>query len=147
MKKPAVLLLVLVALVLLYLLLWPVPVSPVAWQAPRDSGLTDPFEPNDVLGLATPIGIGDYHGPEDIAGDPDGYLYASTLTGHIIRFRADGSDLNLFADVGGRPLGLEFDGQGNLYVANAPLGLQRVGPDGSVESLASEFEGEPIAYA
>jgi len=147
-KKPATAILaLLLLLLLLYLLFWPVPVSPVTWDAPQDQGLVDPFRTNDRLSLARPISIDEFDGPEDIAGGKDGFLYASTLSGHIIRMRGNGSDLNVFADVGGRPLGLEFDSEGNLFVANAPLGLQRISPDGSVETLVSEFNGQKISYA
>lgn len=145
MKKPAAAVLVVLILLLLYLLFWPVPVSPVAWDAPQDLGLVDPFEPNDRLSPARPISIGDYEGPEDIAGGKDGYLYASTTSGHVIRFRGNGSDLNVYADVGGRPLGLEFDTEGNLFIANAYSGLQRISPDGDIDTLISEVDG--ISYA
>ncbi len=53
----------------------------------------------------------------------------------------------MFADAGGRPLGLEFGSDGNLYVANAYIGLQKVSPDGRVELLTDSFNGEPINYA
>jgi len=147
MKKSATVTLTLFILLLLYLLLWPVPVSPVAWDASQDRGLIDPFKANDRLSLARPVSIDEYDGPEDIAADKDGFLYASTFSGHIIRISQDGSGLSVFADVGGRPLGLEFDSQGNLYVANAPMGLQRISPDGSIETLVSEVNGEDISYA
>ena len=147
MNKPAAATLALLLLLLLYLLLWPVPVSPVAWDAPQDQGFIDPFKANDRLSLARPVSIDEYDGPEDIAGGKDGFLYASTFSGHIIRISQNGSGLSIFADVGGRPLGLEFDSQGNLYVANAPLGLQRISPDGSIETLVSEVNGEDISYA
>jgi len=147
MKKPAIATLALLLLLLLYLLLWPVPVSPVAWDAPQDRGLIDPFKANDRLSLARPISIDEYDGPEDITGDKSGFLYASTLGGHIIRIHENSMDLSVFADVGGRPLGLEFDSLGNLYVANAPLGLQRISPDGTIETLVSEVNGKDISYA
>ena len=41
--------LALVALLILYLFFWPVPIEPVAWDAPADAGLVDPFEPNNRL--------------------------------------------------------------------------------------------------
>jgi sugar lactone lactonase YvrE len=147
MRKPVAAIVALTILLLLYLLFWPVPVSPVAWDAPQHRGLVDLYEPNDTLSLAKPVSIADFDGPEDIAGGQDAYLYASTFGGHIIRFRGDGSDLSDFADVGGRPLGLEFGVDGYLYVANAPLGLQRVSPGGVVETIVNEFEGAPINYA
>ena len=147
MNKLATAILALLVLLLLYLLVWPVPVSPVAWDAPENRGLVGQYEPNDRLRLARPVSIGEFNGPEDIAGGQDVYVYASTSSGHIIRFRENGSELSVFADVGGRPLGLEFDDQGNLYAANAPLGLQKISPDGKVETLVSKVDGEEISYA
>ncbi len=131
----------------LYLFFWPVPVEPVAWDAPVDRGLVDPFDPNDRLRRARRIDISPHEGPEDIVGGQDGYLYAAVLDGRVIRFRPDGSDLGIFAETGGRPLGMEFDGAGNLIVANAYLGIQRITPDGEVELLVDSFNGEPIVYA
>ncbi len=139
----------LAALVLLlaYLLLWPVPVAPVAWQAPVNYGLTGLFAVNEQLSVARPIDIGGYEGPEDMALGPDGYIYASTSGGQLIRFRTNGNDLELFAEVGGRPLGIEFDSDGMLLVANAYLGLQRVSPERNIELLTDQVRGESILYA
>ena len=136
-----------IALLLLYLFFWPVPIDPVAWDAPADRGLVDPFEPNDRLRKARLIDLGSHAGPEDIAGGPDGRIYTGTNDGKVIRFRPDGSDIEVFANVGGRPLGLEFDAEGNLLIANAYLGLQRVSPAGDVEVLTDSYRGEPINYA
>jgi sugar lactone lactonase YvrE len=133
-------------LLVLYLTLWPVPVAPVAWDAPTDLGLVDPFAKNDRLAVATAIELNEHHGPEDVTIGFGGLLYSGTEGGKIISFHADGSDLRVFADTGGRPLGVEFAG-GFLYVANAYLGLQRIRKDGRVVTLADEFDGQPIAYA
>ncbi len=133
-------------LLVLYLTLWPVPVTPVAWDAPTDLGLVDPFAKNDRLEVATAIELKGHHGPEDVTIGFGGLLYSGTEDGNIISFHADGSDLQVFAETGGRPLGIEFAG-GFLYVANAYLGLQRIRQDGRVVTLADEFDGQPIAYA
>jgi len=135
------------ALIIAYLFTWPVPIDPVAWNAPADAGLTDPFEPNDRLNTAQYVDLAQHTGPEDIAGGPDGMLYASAKDGSILRFDPLGRNLSVFAEPGGRPLGLEFDGSGNLLVANAYLGLQRISPDGIVRILADTHQGEPIQYA
>lgn len=137
----------LLALLLAYLMLWPVPIDPVSWDAPRDAGLADPFEANDTLGRARIFDLGEHKGPEDVAGGPDGLIYASTADGAIIRLRPDGSALEVFAETGGRPLGIEFDKAGNLFVANAHLGIQKISPLGRVEMLVDSYEGHPIAYA
>lgn len=132
---------------LVYLLFWPVPIDPVAWEAPEDRGLVDPFEANSRLARARPIDLGPHEGPEDIAGGPDNLIYASTSAGNIIRFRSNGTGVDVFAETGGRPLGIEFDRSGNLLVANAYLGLQRITPDGVIEVLTDSYAGEPILYA
>lgn len=136
-----------VSLLLLYLFLWPVPIDPVAWDAPTDRGKVDPFEANDLLRRAMLIELGPHEGPEDITAGPDGRLYTGTSDGRILRFRTDGSAVEVFAETGGRPLGLEFDAAGNLLVANGYLGLQRVSPDGNVETLSDAYAGARIDYA
>lgn len=130
-----------------YLSLWPVPILPIAWDAPQDRGLLAPFAPNDALADMHTFRLGGFGGPEDIAGGPDQLIYASTESGSIVRFGQDGRGLQEFASVGGRPLGIEFDPQGNLLVANAMLGLQRVDPEGGVETLFDNFGGVALIYA
>ena len=137
----------LAALAAIYLGFWPVPIDPVSWTAPRDAGLTGPFAPNDELRAARYVDLASREGPEDIAGGPDGLIYAAMKDGSILRFDARGNNLSVFAEPGGRPLGLEFDARGNLLVANAYLGLQRIAPDGTVEILADRYQHEPIRYA
>ena len=136
-----------VSVVLLaYLLAWPVPVDPVSWSAPADAGLIDPFEANDHLRHSQPLDLRDHAGPEDIAAPGDGFLYVSSAAGSIVRLRPDGSEFSVFAETGGRPLGIEFDGSGNLFVANPYIGLQRISPQGDVELLASEYDGQQLVY-
>ena len=77
------------AVILLYLLTWPVPIEPVEWNAPEDAGYSGDFALNDALVELDTIDIAPYHGPEDIAVDPLGNLYAGTESGEIIRIDAD----------------------------------------------------------
>ena len=133
---------ILLAGLLLYLLLWPVPIDPVRWHAPVDRGLVDPHAPNRLLQAATGIRLGDYEGPEDATLGHDGGIYATTSQGQVIRVFQ--RRVEAFADLGGRPLGIEVDRDGNLVVANAYLGLQRVDRQGNVESLLSDFNGKPV---
>lgn len=133
-------------LVFLYLLFWPVPVDPVAWDAPANAGLVEPFGVDDRLSAARPIEMGPFEGPEDIALGPGGHLYATTHTGTILRIRPR-AVVEPFVELGGRPLGIEADADGSLVVANAYLGLQRIAPDGTVTTLLDEIDGRPIVYA
>lgn len=118
---------------LLYLLLWPVPVEPVAWQAPVDRGLVDPFAPNDALRPATAIDLGGFEGPEDATLGLDDAVYVTTTSGHIVRIR--NRRAAEFAYVGGRPLGIETAADGSLIIANAVSGLQRVDRSGAMSTL------------
>lgn len=135
------------ALAVLYLAAWPVPVDPVAWQAPPDKGLAGAFAANDRLADAATIDLGAYEGPEDVAVGQDGALYATTASGAILRIDDGNGQVSVFADTGGRPLGIEAAPDGSLLVANAYLGIQRVSPDGDVSDLLSAVDGEPLAYA
>ena len=72
------------ALLLVYLILWPTPVAPVAWEAPEAPGYVGPFAPNDALADLGLIDLGGIHGPEDVAAreGPDGLeLYVSSQVG------------------------------------------------------------------
>jgi sugar lactone lactonase YvrE len=127
----------------LYLLLWPVPIDPVAWQAPADRGLVDPFASNDLLKAATAIDLDPYEGPEDATLGHDGLVYATTASGHVIRIR--NRHVEEFAFLGGRPLGIETAGDGSLIVANAYTGLQRVDMSGGVTFLHGGEDADVFA--
>ncbi len=131
---------------ILYLFFWPTPVAPTAWNAPPNPGYTGPFEANERLkGLQT-FSIGDNHGPEDIAIDARGRIYASTHEGRIVRLQPDGSNPENWVDTGGRPLGIDFDKNGVLIVADAYRGLLSISGGGSVTELAAVVDGVPLLY-
>ncbi|MFI5400884.1 MAG: SMP-30/gluconolactonase/LRE family protein [SAR324 cluster bacterium] len=142
----AVLLLVLLAV---YLLLWPVPVEPVAWQAPVNEGYTGVHATNTRLAGMETFPLGGLHGPEDIALDRNGVVYTVSHEGWIVRLNpnAGTSSPERWVDTQGAPLGLDFDKAGNLIVADAYRGLLSVSPGGKVTELATEADGVPILYA
>lgn len=139
--------LAIVAAILLYFVAWPVPVDPVAWQAPVDKGLTGAHNPNDLLRNPASIDLGEFEGPEDVVLGPDGFLYATTAGGDVLRIAPRGRTVELFASPGGRPLGIDVDQDGSLLVANAHTGVQRISPDGDVTTILSEVDGVPLVYA
>lgn len=132
----------LLAVVLIYLLAWPVPIDPVSWDAPVDRGLVDPFTQNDLLSTATGVDLGDFEGPEDATVGVDGRIYATTSGGQILRI--DNGRVSNFAFAGGRPLGIETDRDGSVVVANAHVGLQRIDQRGKVTTVLHEFNGGPL---
>lgn len=121
----------LVALLLLYLLLGPLPADPVAWSPPSPR---PPAAPEVALEGLERIGVAGGRGPETIARGPDGWLYTGVRDGRILKFRP-GDSAREVVDTGGRPLGLAFDAAGRLVVADRSLGLLRVLPGGTVETL------------
>jgi sugar lactone lactonase YvrE len=130
-----------------YLALAPVPVEPVAWEAPRAPGYVGPHAPNSRLAGLRRLSIGSEEGPEHVLIGPDGNLYAAVASGAIIRMNPDGSGLETFVNTGGRVLGFDFDARGRLIAADAMRGLLAIGADGNVEVLADKVGDDPIRYA
>lgn len=147
LKKILWFLVIIIILIVIYFFVWPVPIEPVAWKAPPYPGYTGPFAVNTRLQDLEVFAIGDNHGPEDIALDDQGRIYAATHEGRIVRLQPDGSKPENWAMTGGRPLGIDFDNDGNLIVADAYKGLLSVSKDGKVTVLAANADGIPIRYA
>ena len=75
------------------------------------------------------------NGPEAIAFNDEGKMYTANEDGRIIVLSRDGTNPYDFAQTGGRPLGLKFDSQGNLIVADAYEGLLSIDTNGEILSL------------
>ena len=140
----------LAAVVAGFLLFAPTPLDPVAWDAPPSDGYVGAYAPNDALAGAELIGLEGAHGPEDAAARFEGgmlALYLSSQQGAILKLDPRTKKLMTFAETGGVPLGLEFDADGNLVVADAYRGLLSVSPAGVVSVLTDTVDGSPILYA
>ncbi|MGH9970722.1 MAG: SMP-30/gluconolactonase/LRE family protein [Pyrinomonadaceae bacterium] len=133
--------LLLVAAVVLYLLLWPMPISPAAWTPPPTPPLSGDYEANSRLSGVERLSLGTGFAPEDVALDAEGRIYAGLDDGHIMRLEPDARRAKLFADTHGRPLGLKFDSHGNLIVADAIKGLLSIGRDGAISVLSTQADG------
>ena len=129
-----------------YLLVWPVPIDPLPYQAPPAPELSGPLAANQALAAAERLGEGRIAGPEDVAIDSEGRIYGGTHDGKIVRMAADGSGLETFVETGGRPLGLAWDQTGKLIVADAVKGLLAIAPDGGIEVLSTGAAGVPFGF-
>jgi len=136
-----------IAALLLYLLLWPVPISPAAWTPPEAPPLAGQFERNARLAGTQRLDTGGGLAPEDVAIDAQGRIYGGVEDGRIVRLQADGTRPESFANTHGRPLGLAFDRAGNLIVADANKGLLSVGTDGAITVLSTGANGIPFRCA
>ena len=134
---------IVVALVL-YLLFWPVPVSPAAWTPPKAPDLVGPYAQNNRLPGIQRLETGGGFGPEDVALDSHGRIYTGMDNGRIVRLQPDGQNPEGFANTHGRPLGLIFDRADNLIVADADSGLLSISPDGSITTLSTKADGVPF---
>ena len=132
------------ALSIIYLLLWPVPINPAAWTPPRGPSLTGPYEKNSRLVGTERLSLGAGFAPEDVALDDTGRIYAGVDDGRIIRLAPNGTGPEMFANTHGRPLGLAFDKNGNLIIADAVKGLLSAAPGGVISTLSTESEGLPF---
>ncbi len=102
-------------------------VSPAYLSLPAPPSAIDPKSPfalNDRLRSVEIIGLGAIDGPEDVILDRDDNLYCGTRHGDIVRFFGpDHQRHEVFAHIGGHPLGMAFDRSGNLLVCIGGMGL------------------------
>ncbi|MGV9253554.1 SMP-30/gluconolactonase/LRE family protein [Streptomyces sp. NPDC003697] len=90
------------------------------------------------------------HGPEDVVVDGRGRVLTGVADGRILRLDGltdpAGPRIEVLADTGGRPLGLEPLPDGGLLVCDAVRGLLRVGPDRAVHVVAATVAGEGLRF-
>ena len=135
-----------IGVILAYLLLWPVPIEPVAWHAPINTGFSGAFTQNRKLAEIEIITLKQTHGPEAVAllGNT---VYATTREGWIIRYDEDTGEVSKWANTQGSPLGIAFDTSNNLIVADAYKGLLSISAAGEITVLTDTINGESIHYA
>jgi ribose transport system permease protein len=117
-------------------------VSPTYLELPeRPKQENDPFALNDRLADVEPIGLGDVEGPEDVVLDGNDNLYTGSRHGTIVRFLApDYARSEIFARIGGHPLGLAFAENGDLLTCVGGMGVYKVSPTGVVSRVTDETD-------
>ena len=115
-------------------------VSPTYFKLPPlpetapDSGSV--YALNDKLRGVEAIGIGELDGPEDVIFDKDDNMYCGSRHGDVIRFFGpDHKRSEVFAHIGGHPLGFAFDAVGNLHTCVGGMGLYKITPDPAREVI------------
>ena len=136
---------VVVAVFLGLFIAMPAPVDPVAWAPPEKPPMIGPLAANRRLQVAELLAKGRINGPEDVAVDSRGRIYGGTQDGRIVRLSADGG-LEMFADTGGRPLGMQFDAAGDLIVCDSYKGLLSIAADGHIVVLTTSADGVPFRF-
>lgn len=133
-----------------YLVAWPVPIDPVAWAPEAAPALAGEYAPNQVLTNAEVVAVVG-EGPEDVVLGPDGGWYSGLRDGRIVRVLPDRRGVQDVATTGGRPLGLAFDREGRLVVADGRRGLLRIEQGANappqITVLVDEVDGAPLSFA
>jgi sugar lactone lactonase YvrE len=86
-------------------------------------------------------------GPEDVLFDDAGLVVTGLRDGSVVRLDPVTGARTVVGRTGGRPLGVEPCADGSVLVCDHDRGLLRMGPDGAVEVLVSEVDGEPVTFA
>ncbi len=116
-------------------------VSPTLMEMPEPRPTNHgPFEVNDRLSKVDVIALGEVESPEDVILDEDDNLYSGNRHGDIIRYFApDYKTHEVYAHIGGAPLGMSFDKNGNLLVCVGGMGLYMISrADRSVSKVTDE---------
>ena len=118
-------------------------VSPTYLKLPdapsAEAGSGTPYEANNALKDVSVIGLGTIEGPEDVILDRNDNLFTGTRHGDIVKFSGpDFATQETFAHIGGHPLGLAFDPDGNLLTCVGGMGLYGVKPSGVIYKLTDE---------
>jgi sugar lactone lactonase YvrE len=121
-------------------------ITPRRWQPPPAPRLEGPWRPThrptDLTLLPVPGS-----GPEDVAVDHDGRCVVGLDDGRICRLSPDGRLIEIVADTGGRPLGIEHRDDGTLVVCDARRGLLLVDPArGDVQPLVVQVDGVALTF-
>jgi ribose transport system permease protein len=112
---------------------------PLAPAPSLQRGSDSPYAQNDRLINAEAIGLDQVEGPEDVILDRQDRLYGATRDGNVIRFSGPNFEhREVFAHIGGRPLGMQFDKDENLIVAVAGMGVYGVKPNREVFRVTDE---------
>ncbi|KAJ4972247.1 hypothetical protein NE237_005346 [Protea cynaroides] len=128
---------------------------------PSIPGSQDKLQAAEVIPLVGAVG------PESLAFDPNGEgPYTGVANGRILKWQGQAQGWTEFSVTSpqredcvrpfapemehlcGRPLGLKFHPKtGDLYIADAYLGLHMVSPDGGpATKLVNQVEGEPLRF-
>lgn len=129
----------------------PSPVASVAYRPPPVPRMTGALQPNLELRRGRPVAEGRLAGAEDVAVAADGSFFTGTADGKVMRVvpgRGGADRLEVFAETGGRPLGLKLREADpwTLFVADAWKGLLAIDARGRVQPLAAAAGGVPFGF-
>ena len=130
---------IVVLFLLAYLLFYPTGLQLESWTPPKAPSLEGEYQSNDLLSKMEIIYKGQCDRCEDIAIDSVGNLYGGEINGNIKVFSKGSKEGKVLANTGGRPLGLHFDKDEYLIIADADKGLLKLTKNGTLITLADRY--------
>ena len=121
------------------------PVRPVLFKPDAIQPLTGVYAPQLSLDQANLVDVG-AEGPEAVAIDQQGHLYTGLANGDIVKVAHPDLAVTILANTGGRPLGLTFDTQQRLLIADAVTGLLRLESDGTITTLINSQQNSNFGF-
>ena len=119
---------------------WPVPIEPTSWESPRDTRTDAEYSLNKKLKDIRIFWANAGHtGPEDIV-LKNNKIYVGYDSGVIM------SNDGIFSNTKGRPLGMAFDSEENLIIADAVRGLISIDRNGEVKTLSTKSDSDNIPF-
>lgn len=123
-----------------YLLLWPVSIEPARWDPPPAPSLTGVYATNNALEDVVRLPVG--FAPESVTIDAAGKVVCGLEDGRLVRYNLCDETVSTIASLGGRPLGMIFDAEGELIVCDLYGRLIAVSLSGAVRELVTAVDGE-----
>lgn len=121
-------------------------ISPVAWNPPKMPKLEGVLAENELLKSTEQIDLDGWFGPEDIAVDNQGNLYAGVhisktdfTDGRVLKIDPSGK-VSVFANSESWVTGLHFDSNQNLIGGDLERGLISINQNGEIRTLANKDE-------
>ena len=124
---------------------------PLTWVPQDAPSFTNELELNERLQSAESIDLAGYFGAEEITTDSKGNIYcgahvgpADFSSGAIIQLSSEGKS-SVYMETDAWVTGMAFDEQDDLYALINGLGLIRIHPDKSIDTLLTQTpDGKPI---
>lgn len=135
------------SLALVYLLIWPIEVNPVSWKAPDAPDYTEDYSVNNALSHFDSMDMLDQTAPEGVVVDADGWVYATTEEGWVMRWPPGELQGEKWVKLEGRGLGICLGNNNDFWVADAFEGIYHISSGGELSKRLTSIDGEPLLYA
>lgn len=126
-------------------------IQPLAWSPPAQPAFEDELALNEKLSVADKIYLNGYYGAEEFAIDQNGNIFCGAhkgekdfSSGAILKINPDNS-VEEWLITEKWVTGMQFDATGNLIAMMNGVGLVRINPDKTIDTLVSKTpDGLPI---